>query len=119
MRQWRGALWLGDQQAGHEARKDEEGERDIGRGPSGLVVFDVAGAQPFGQKQCAGARQQHGDAVAGHVARRQRGLQFVLGDFQPIGIDGDVLSGRGESHRHGKCDQHRQVLLRVAQGHAD
>ncbi len=107
---------LADQQAGDQPRQDQQGEQRIGQAPGRLAVVEAGGAEPFGENQRAGAGQQDRRAVAGHVAGSEGGLAAILGDFQAVGVDRDVLGGGGERHQQGQADQPGQVALRIAQG---
>ncbi|MNQ59915.1 hypothetical protein D3C85_741780 [compost metagenome] len=83
-----------------------------------MLVELHGGAETLGEIQGAGGGQQRRDPIAGHVAGGQGGLAGVLGDFQTVGIDGDVLGGGGKGHQHRQGDQPGQFGLRVAQRHA-
>ncbi|MNP06743.1 hypothetical protein D3C76_987400 [compost metagenome] len=106
-------------QGGEQRGQHQQGEHDVGAGPGLVQVAEPGGAEPFGEEQRACRGQQGRYPVAGHVAGGEGGLTLVIGNFQAIGIDGDVLGSRGKRHENGHGNQPRQVLLRVAQAHAD
>ena len=109
---------LAHPQAGEQAGQHHQGKQQVGAGPGPVLIEQGGGAKAFGEIQRAGSSQQGGDPITGHIAGGQGSLTGVVDDFQAIGIDGDVLGGRGECHQHGQGDQPGQVGLRVAQGHA-
>ncbi|MNO60027.1 hypothetical protein D3C76_506290 [compost metagenome] len=106
-------------QAGDQCRQHQGTEQHVGAGPGLMKVGEASGTEPLGKKQRTGGGQQRSDAITGHVAGGQGRLTAVLGNFQAIGVDGDVL-GRGcKSNQYRQGDQPGQVLLRVAKTHAD
>ncbi|KAI3478020.1 hypothetical protein L1887_60072 [Cichorium endivia] len=110
---------LAHQQGGDQGRQHHDAEQHVGAGPGLVHVAEAGGAEPLGEEQCPGGGEQGGDPVAGHVARGEGGLALVIGDFQAVGVDGDVLGGGGEGHQHREGDQPGQVLLGIAETHAD
>ncbi len=93
------------EQRGEQRRDHQYAEQQVGAGPGRVFVAEAGGAKPFGEEQGASGGQQCRDAVAGHVAGGEGGLAGVVGDLQAIGVDGDVLRRRGESHDNGDGDQ--------------
>ena len=84
-----------------------------------MLVVEACRAKAFGEEQCAGRGQQCGNTVTGHVTGGEGSLAAVVGNFQAIGVDRDVLCRRSEGHDHGDRDQPGQVFLRVAETHPD
>jgi len=107
------------EQRGQQRRDHQHAEQHIGTGPGRVLIVEAGGAEAFGKEQRTGRGQQGGDAVAGHIAGGQGGLAAVVGDFQAIGVDRDVLGGGSKGHHDGNGDQPGQVFLRVAEPHAD
>ncbi|MNW13041.1 hypothetical protein D3C71_2108840 [compost metagenome] len=70
-----------------------------------MLIVETGGTKAFGEEQGAGGCQQCGDPIAGHIAGGQCCLLGVVGDFQAVGVDGNILGGRRKSHHHGDCDQ--------------
>ena len=56
--------------------------------------------QPPGQREHAGARRQHADAVGRDIARHAGGLFAGVEAFDPERVDHDVLGRRGGRHQH-------------------
>ncbi|MNF63097.1 hypothetical protein D3C84_447900 [compost metagenome] len=111
--------WFAHQQAGHQRRDHQQAKEDVGTGPGRVFVIETGGAEAFGKEQGACGGQQGSNPIAGHVAGGQCSLVGVVDDFQAVGVDGNVLGGRGKGHHHGNRDQPGQVFLRVAEAHAD
>ncbi|MNJ71355.1 hypothetical protein D3C77_678910 [compost metagenome] len=84
-----------------------------------MQVAEPGGTEAFGEEQRTGGGQQRGDPVAGHVAGGEGGLALVIGDFQAVGVDSDILSGRGKGDQHRQGNQPGQMLLRITKAHAD
>ena len=84
-----------------------------------MLVVEARRTKALGKEQGARRGQQGGHAIAGHVTGGERGLTVVFGDFQAIGIDGNVLGGRSEGHHNRNGNQPGQVFLRVTKAHAD
>ena len=112
-------LRLADRQAGDQSGQHQRGEQQVSAAPGAEMVGLAGGAEPAGEVQRAGGGQQGGHPVAGHVTGGQGGLPAVLGDFQAIGIDGDVLGRGGEGYDYRQADQPGQMLARIEQRHAD
>ncbi|MNR31541.1 hypothetical protein D3C85_1490570 [compost metagenome] len=91
-------------QGGEHGGQHHHREHDVGAGPGLVQVAEAGGAEPLGEEQCTSRGQQGRHAVAGHVAGSERSLALVVGDFQAVGIDGDVLGGRSEGHQHREGD---------------
>ena len=117
-----GAQWhirFTHEEGGEQRRHHQHPEQHIGAGPGRVFIVEASGAKAFGKEQRTGRGQQGGDAITGHVACSQGGLTAVVGDFQAVGIHGDVLRGRREGDDHRNGDQPGQVFLRVTKAHAD
>ncbi|MNJ70567.1 hypothetical protein D3C77_670400 [compost metagenome] len=82
-----------------------------------MQVAEAGGTEAFGEEQGTGSGEQGGDAVAGHVAGGQSGLALVIGDFQAVGVDSDVLGSGGKGHQYGQGNQPGQVFLRITKAH--
>ncbi len=110
---------LAHDQRGDQGGQHQQSEQHISAGPRRMLVGKARRAEALGEIQCTRCRQQCSDPVAGHIAGGQGSLLGVLGNFQAIGINGDVLRGGREGDHHSNRDQPREMLLRVAEAHAD
>ena len=105
-----------DQQGGQNPHTHRQRHTTIGHTPcQGLV-----GAFPFdqggdGQRPCAS--HDHANAVSGDIGRTHHCLQIDIDGLDAIGIDNDVLRGRGKTKGHRSKGHHGQVLRRVGQAH--
>ncbi|MNC32257.1 hypothetical protein D3C75_806030 [compost metagenome] len=106
-------------QGGEHGGQHHHREHDVGASPGLVQVAEAGGAEPLGEEQGTGRGEQGSHPVAGHVAGCERGLALVVSDFQAVGVDSDVLGGRGEGDQHGQGNQPGQVFLRITKAHAD
>ena len=114
------ALGLGRDQHRDDAHEHGGGHHQIGKLPGGVLITTCAAGElgTRGQPQHACARPDHREAVAGLVARGERGLLLGGRGFDAVGVKRDVLRGRGEG-RHQRPDDHGlQRHARIGQRHA-
>ncbi|MNO66665.1 hypothetical protein D3C76_574600 [compost metagenome] len=114
-----GHWWFAHDQRGEQGGQHHHPEHHVRAGPGLVQVAEAGRAEPLGEEQGTGRGEQGSHPVAGHVTGCERGLALVVSDFQAVGVDSNVLGSRGESHQYGHGNQPGEVLLRVAQAHAD
>ena len=112
-----GNFRLAHPQAGQQAGQHQQGKQRVSAGPGAIGVIAAGGAEPACEIERTGCRQQGGNPVARHIAGGEGSLMGVVGDFQAVGVNRDVLGGRGEGHHHGHGNQPGQVFTRIDQGH--
>ncbi|MNH22135.1 hypothetical protein D3C79_819780 [compost metagenome] len=82
----------------HQQRRDDRWqhqhtEQHIGAGPGFVQIAETGRAKAFGEEQGTRGGQQRSNPIAGHVAGSEGGLALIVGDFQAVGVDSDVLGG--------------------------
>ncbi|MNE10148.1 hypothetical protein D3C80_1028490 [compost metagenome] len=106
-------------QGGNHRRQHQHAEQHVGAGPGAMQITEAGRAETLGKEQRASGGQQRGDPITGHVAGSEGGLALIVGDFQAVGVDGDILGGRGKGDQHSQGNQPGQVFLRITKAHAD
>ena len=107
------------QQRGQHADPHAGRHHQIGKAPRPVFVGGVGQVHRRGQPQHAGRGGDHGDAVAALVGGRHRALQPLFHRLDAVGVERDVLGGRGEGHRQRAPGHAFECLGRIGAGHAD
>ena len=116
---------LGRTKASHHPHHDGQGHGRVGALPGQLAgrwwaQCDFCWQQvlrPGRNPQGACTRPNHSQSVTGLVHGGQRGLVFEGGRFDPVGVQCNILRGRGQGDKHGTHDQGAQMGLRRGVGH--
>ena len=99
---------LGRDERGRDADQHQRRHGDIARAPGGVLV-EAEALKAADQKQRAGGRDQHADAIGGDIGRHAGGLLAFVQAFDPEGIDDDVLRRRsGRDQQRAERDQPRR-----------
>ena len=91
---------LGREQRRRDADQDQRRHDRVAGAPR-AVMAEAGALKPAHQKQRAGGRDQHADAIGGHVGRHAGRLLALVQAFDPERIDDDVLRrrSRGDQKR--------------------
>jgi len=116
------AFRFSNAQSGDHPDRHDRGHGQIGHLPGLKTIKLPGGAKQGGQIERAGPGNQHADTVAGDITGGQQGLHGGTGAFDAIGINDNILSGRGKAEQNRGQGHHYHVAItkhRICTGHPD